>query len=149
MPQIECSVQIAAAPEAVFAAFSDVHNAPQWVPAIRRTEVLTPGPVGVGTRFRETRVMFGKEATETLEITAFDPPRLMAIEADSCGAHFRSEFAFAPEGQGTRVTLRMQTRAVSLLARLMSPLSRLMMGTMRKAIAGDMEAVRAKLESRA
>ena len=43
--------------EKTFAVYSDVTNAAGRIKGIRKIELLTPGPVGVGTKFRETRVM--------------------------------------------------------------------------------------------
>jgi len=60
--------------EVVFDAALDLHSAAENIGAITKMEVLTDGPIGLGTRFRETRVMFRKEATELMEITVFERP---------------------------------------------------------------------------
>jgi uncharacterized protein YndB with AHSA1/START domain len=95
MPALTFTTEFAAPRERVFAAFTDLEHAAENVAAIVRVEVLTDGPVGRGTRFRETRVMFRREATEELEITAFDPPQSYTVEADSCGTHWRTTFQFS------------------------------------------------------
>ena len=59
-----------APPELVFAKASDFANAPSFIGAIKKVEILTPGPIQAGTRFKETRVMFKREATEEMEVTA-------------------------------------------------------------------------------
>ena len=64
MAAVSVSTQIAAPVAEVFALFTDLKNAPGRVKGIKRIELLTNGPVGVGTRFRETRVMFKRDATE-------------------------------------------------------------------------------------
>ncbi len=71
-----CEQQVAAPPEKVFAMMSDFANAPQRISGISKVEMLTDGAVGVGTKFKETRVMLGKEATETMEVTTFDPNKI-------------------------------------------------------------------------
>src|SRR4051812_9790697 len=81
---------VAAAPERVFALASDFANLPKRIPDITKVELLTGDTVGVGTRFRETRVMFGKEAVETMEVAAFDPPHSYVLVANSCGARYES-----------------------------------------------------------
>jgi hypothetical protein len=108
--------------------------------------VLTPGPVGVGTRFKETRIVFKREATETFEFTAFEPNRRFEMVAVSCGALYRFEFRFTPEGAGTRLAFTFEVKAVSFWAKLMAPLSVLMMGSMRKCADGDLEALKAVAE---
>ena len=50
----------------VFEVFSDIPRSHEMVDQIVRIEMLTDGPVGVGTRWRETRMMFKREATEEL-----------------------------------------------------------------------------------
>lgn len=54
-------------------ALCDMDRALHWMPGIQRIEILTPGPFGVGTRWRETRKMFGKEAAETFTVTGVEP----------------------------------------------------------------------------
>ncbi|HVK07307.1 MAG TPA: SRPBCC family protein [Gemmataceae bacterium] len=122
-----------------FALFTDLANAPDRIPAIKKIELLTPGRVGLGTKFKETRVVFKREATETFEITAFDRDRHYEVVATSCGAEYRTAFAFAPDGAGTRVDVTFNVRAVSFFAKLFSPLARLMMGTIKKCVSEDMD----------
>jgi hypothetical protein len=122
-----------------FAAFADVASAPDRIPAIKKVELLTPGPVGLGTKFKETRVVFKREATETFEFTAFEPDRRQELVALSCGAEYRTAFAFAVHGAGTRVDVTFNLRAVSLYAKLFSPLSWLMMGMIKKCVAQDLD----------
>ena len=121
----------------VFDVFSDLHTADQRIEEIVNIEVLTDGPIGVGTRFRETRIMFGRESTEEMEITRFEPNKGYCVEADSCGAHFQTEFRFRENGDRTDVEMVTKTQAVSLFAKLMKPVSFLMAGTMKKCFESD------------
>jgi hypothetical protein len=141
---------VAAPVEVVFDVASDLANAAEHVRGIEKIELLTPGPIGVGTKWRETRKMMGREATETLEITAFDRPRSYSVGCTSCGCYFESTFRFVPAAAGTKVTLDVNTRALTLFAKLMSPLGNLMMGkTFRKCLNDDLEDVKRVAESRA
>jgi len=139
MPELAMSRTIAAPVDATFAAFSDFANAPQRVSAIKRVELVTPGAVRVGTRFRETRVMFGKEATEVFEVVGFEPGRSYALRCQACGAEWRYDFAFRPEGRGTRVDVKASVRGVSFFAKLMAPLAGLMMKSISKAFEKDLD----------
>ena len=139
--------QIDARPERVFALASNFATMSERIPGIKRVEMLTDGPVGVGTKFKETRVMFGKEATETMEVTAFDPPRSYNLGANSCGCLYDSCFAVTPNAGGTKVTLSFVATPVSFFAKLMSPLGKLMAGTMRKCFDGDLEAIKKAAEA--
>src|ERR1022692_4414314 len=69
---VENSIGIAAPAEAVFDYVTDVRREQEWNPQLREAEKLTPGPVGVGTRYR---VRFGRGVgAATIENTAFDRP---------------------------------------------------------------------------
>ncbi len=147
MAKVTTSQFIAAEPAAVFAAFTDLENTARVVNDILKVEMLTGGPVAIGTRFRETRMMFGKECTEEMEICLFEPDKVYGVRSESCGAVFQSTFHFHPEASGTRVDFEMEVRPQTFFAKLMSPLSSLMMGSVRTAINKDIQAVKQKLEA--
>jgi hypothetical protein len=135
--------------QTVFDVASDLARAAEHIRGILNVELLTPGPVGVGTRWRETRKMMGKEATETLEITAFDQPHSYTVGCSSCGAYMESTFRFVPAGGGaTDVTLDLRCEARSLAARLMSPLTNMMFGKMmRQNMEDDLDDIQRVAES--
>jgi len=149
MAKFSMREHINAPPEIVFEVASDFHHAAENIEGIENLEVLTDGPIGVGTRFRETRVMFGKSSTEELEITEFDAPHSYVVASDSCGAHFRAEYRFVGDIAGTHVRLEFDCQPVTLVAKLMSPLSWLMMGPMKKCIAADLNDLKRIAEERA
>ena len=101
---------IGAPPERTFEAFSNLETAAERIRGIEKLEILQRSEsgkngIGVGTRFRETRIMFGKEATEEMEITRFEPPSGYTVEARSHGAHYVSTFSFRADGEGTRLEM--------------------------------------------
>ena len=147
--KIACSEHVDAPVERVFAVASDIERAPEVILAITKMDMLTPGPVGVGTRFRETRIMFGKEATEVMEFTVFDPPRSYTLVADSHGCHYVSTFRFSPEAGGTRVDFEFTGDAHSFGAKVMSAvMGPLMKGTMRKMLAKDLRELKRSAEAK-
>ena len=124
-----------------------LEHAPQRISGIVSVELLTDGPMREGTRWKETRKMMGKEATETMWITRFDPPRCYVAEAESCGTHYVSTLSFEQAGGGTRVTMSFEGRPVTLLAKLLSaPMGWMMKGAVRKMIAQDLADLGAHLE---
>ena len=134
MASVKVSVTIAAPVERVFEVMTDLENAPNRVSGIKSLELLTPKPVGSGTRFRETRVMFGKEATEEMEITRFDPPRSYTVEAESHGTHYTSVLTFTPRGNSpqpmTDVDMTFEGRPLTTMSKVMGAV---MMPFFRKA----------------
>ena len=138
MKPIVVARRTAAPPERVFALASDFAGAAGRISGILRVEMVTKGAVGKGTRFRETRKMFGKEATEEMEVVAFDPPRSYTLRAASCGAEYLTEVRCVPDGSGTRIEFEMQWRSISFFAKLMSPLGMLFAGSMKKLVEKDL-----------
>ena len=116
------------------------------MPAIERVEVLTPGPMGVGTRFRETRRMMGREATEEMTVTAFDPPRGYTLGAQSHGCRYRTELRFEPSGSGTRMVFDFQAEPLTFGAKAMMLLMKPMMKKAAQMCAKDLEAIAAHVE---
>lgn len=132
----------------VFEVFTDLRRAPERISGIKSLEVLTEGPIGVGTKFRETRVMFGREATEQMEITEFRENEMYAVECTSGGTHFRFELEFRPDGAGTMAQMSFDGRPVTKTARALSVLTSLMMkGACRRAMEQDLADLKRAAES--
>lgn len=148
MPMFESRVRVEAPVDRVFEVFSNVREAPKHIKGITALEVLTDGPIGKGTRFRESRVMFGKTATETLEFTEFQRSHAYTVGCTSCGVDYATRFAFTPTGSAaTDVTMTTTAHPVTLAAKIMSPLMGLMMkGAMKKALDADLHAMKAAAE---
>lgn len=140
MAQFSMTRRVAAPVERVFDVATDLARAAERIRGIERIELLTEGPMRVGTRWRETRKMMGQSSTETLEVFALDRPRSYTVGCESCGTYFETTFRFAPDGDGTLVTLDARTESRSLMAKLMSPIGNLMFGkVMRKCMTEDLE----------
>ena len=146
--QTKVGLTIDAPPRVVFETVSDISNFSRAVPHIQRVEFLTDRKKGAGTRFRETRLMRGREATSELEITEFVENERVRFESDAGGAIWDSLFTVAPAatGAGTRLELHMEARPYTLVSRLLGPLMKRLVG---KAVAQDMEAVREYCEEAA
>ncbi len=142
------SLHIAAPPATVFALASDVRGWVGRVKAIKKVEVLTQGNIGLGTKWKETRVMFGRDATEKLEFTGFSQGKSYTVGCESCGAKYKTTFEFLPENGGTLVRVTMVVKPLTFFAKLMSPLSALMMRPMmKKCLLGDLEDLKREIES--
>lgn len=105
MSEFELSEWINAAPESVFAVMTDPGRAPDVIKNVKQMEKLTDGPVRTGTRFRETRVVNGKEAQTELTVIACQPPRHYAVSTEQSGITVTYTYTLVPENGGTRVQL--------------------------------------------
>lgn len=130
----------------VFDIFTDLEGAADRIEGIKSLDVLTSGPVGKGTRFRETRVMFKRDATEEMTITSFEPNQRYSVDCLSCGCHYETVFEFLPKGSSTRVEVTLQMKPVTFMAKLMSPLGRLFAGTALKCFERDLDDLKTSLE---
>ena len=131
----------------VFRVFTDLEQMPKRIDGIKGVEKLTEGPVGVGTRFSETREIFGKSATEEMEFTDFQVDESYTVECDSHGTHYRSIFQFEPVGNQTDVNVVFEAKPVSLKAKLLAPLGWLMIGTTKKIFQRDVEDLKKATEN--
>lgn len=98
------SVDIARAPEDVYAFVVDPANLSVWQDA-EDAQQVTEGPVGVGTRFREVHKVMGRRRVELTEVVECDPGRVFHIRVvEGPPVDGRWEFASTPGG-GTHLTL--------------------------------------------
>ena len=143
---VECFVETP--PEVAFAAAVDISNWPRFISGIQSVALLTPGPVAVGTSFRETRIMFGRQATEEMTFAEIEPPHRFVLTAFNHGTAYRAAHLFAPEGAGTRMTLVFEGRPATLLSRLFAPLGWLFLGTLKRQLESDLADLKAEAERR-
>ena len=144
MSRTEVQRTIAAPADLVFAAVADVEHFARAVEDIERVEFVSETRAGLGTRFRETRVMRGREATVELEITEFAPPERVRFLSEAGGVQWDTVFEVTAAGDGsTRLSMVMEATPLTFMARLFMPL---MKGMVRKAIASDIDAVEAYCE---
>lgn len=106
MPSFTQTTTIRRSPEQVFAVLDDLQQAPTWMPAIRRIDVLTPGMrMGVGFRWRETRRVFGILRMKfVLVVSQHDPPRTWGLTFNDGKIQATATFELTPTASGTQVT---------------------------------------------
>jgi carbon monoxide dehydrogenase subunit G len=111
MTGFEQTEWIARKPEAAFAFLTQASNVSKTMPQIKQMVKLTDGPVAAGTRYRETRVVNGKEAQAELEVTRFEPPHHYSVRNLTEGIETVYHYTFTPEREGTRVNLLCELNA--------------------------------------
>jgi carbon monoxide dehydrogenase subunit G len=87
--------------ESVFRTVADINQFSEAIPHIVKVEFLSDAKTGVGTRFRETRLMNGKEMTTDLEVTEYVDNDRIRLVADSGGTIWDTLFTVRTEGEHT------------------------------------------------
>ena len=142
--------RVAAAQGPVWEALTDLGGMARMLSGVTKVEVLTEGGFGEGARWRETRRMFGKDATEEMWVTVSEPPERYVVEAESHGSHYISEWELRADGP-TSTTVRMTFTAVpsgavaGLFAKVLGGVG---VRSVSKAIAKDLDDVAAWVEGR-
>ena len=150
MKPVTVSIEVAAPVERVWRTVTDIGNAAANLPAIKRIEFLGETRHGLGTRWRETRVMFGRNATEDLEITEWRPPHEYVVCARNHGCEYRSVIRVRTAGRGAQLEFEFCATAHTLFARIMAALTLPLMGkAIRKALSDDLAALKARCEDAA
>ena len=114
MAGFEMSEWISRSPREVFDFITSSDNAPKVVPSVKSMVKLTEGPVRLGTRYRETRLMNGKEQHAELEVVAYEPDQKYAMKNVTEGIETVYRYTFLPEADGTRVDLVCEVKASGL-----------------------------------
>lgn len=143
MKGFEFSEYIAKPPKEVFDLISNPANGAKFVDNIKSSKKLTDGPVSVGTKFHETRVMSGKEMGTDLVVSALEPNSLVGIVSEVEGIKVEYQYHLSPEGKGTRVRWVCELEA-SGLRKMMLPM---VAGIMKKEDGDHLQKLKAHLES--
>jgi hypothetical protein len=123
MATVTVSNEFAAPVDRVFQAFTDIEHGPSRVSGIKKLEMMTPGPVHVGTRWLETREVMGRLDDAEMEITAFERNRMYTVTHKKAGVQIDTTFWFEPSGDSTRVTVEFELGSGGLPPGLLAPLS--------------------------
>lgn len=132
--------------ERVFARLLDVTRWPETIRGIESVELLTPGPIAVGSRIRETRHMHGRKASEVMTLAEIEKPARLVLTAENHGTRYRVMHLLKAEGGATRLGLHLEGEPVTLLARLFIPLAWLMRGVVKRQLAADLADLKQALE---
>jgi carbon monoxide dehydrogenase subunit G len=150
--QFEVSREVAASRDRIWSTVTDLEAAPTTLSGVDRVERLDGGDgFGVGTRWRETRTMFGRQATEEMEVTAVDPPSGYTVVAEHGSTTYTSVIGIEERGPG-RCELRMTFGAVTTgtVGRVLAAtLGRAAAGATRKALRRDLDDIATRAEAAA
>lgn len=120
MARITGDIVIDRSIEDVFDFVADERNEPSYNHAILRSDKLTDGPVGMGTRFRTTHKGARRPVEMMVAITEYDRPRRMASKTTMSWSEVEGELSFEPVGSSTKMRWHWDVRPKGL-ANLLRP----------------------------
>ncbi len=134
---------IACPPQRVFDFISEADNAPKIVPGVKSTVKLTDGPARVGTRYRETRLINGKEEQVELAVKEYAAPEVYAMQNVTDGIETVYRYTLRPERGGTHIALVCEVSAAGI-KKLMLPL---VASILKKQDGGHLQTLKQVLEA--
>ena len=148
---VEVQVTINGSKEAIWAVITDIENASETVGCIDKVEILEkPEDKLVGLKWRESRTLFGKTATEEMWITEAAENEFYKARAESHGFIYISTFSIAGQDGSNSLTMTHDSKPQSFVAKLMSvPMALLFKGIAKKAFLKDLNDIKAVVEQRA
>jgi len=148
MLKVTANIEINKSRDSVWKAITDIENCAHMISSINKINILNnPAEDFVGLKWEETRVMFGKEATETMWITDFVEEEYYSTRAESHGSVYLSKLSLSKSGNGTLLTMSFegiaQTYAAKLLSFLMGPFIK---NSINKALTKDLQDIKLFVE---
>jgi carbon monoxide dehydrogenase subunit G len=141
---------IQAPPEKVWSVITDIPGSAATLSGVDSVQLLSDGPYGEGTRWKETRKMFGRSETVEMWVADAERNRGTTVKAVQGGADYTTRFSLVPRDGGTDLTLTFSAEVIKP-----TPFSKIMMllfggmglAATRKALAKDLAEIAAKAES--
>jgi carbon monoxide dehydrogenase subunit G len=147
--KVSVEVNINANRADVWNVITDIENSINVISSINKIEMIdNPQNSLEGLKWKETRTMFGKEATETMWITESEENEYYHTRAESHGSVYITKLSLNESDSLTKLTMSFegvpQTATAKLLSFLMSPMIK---SSMKKAIAKDLGDIKKHLET--
>ncbi len=139
MPKAAVSTEIGAPVEKVFSLFTDIEHAAEHVSAIKKLELMTAGPINLGTRWCETREVLGRLDDAEMEITSYEKDRTYTVTHHKAGVRIDTVFTFEPAPTGTKVSVEFELDSGGLPPGLLLPLEWAIGGKVRHVLSDDLE----------
>ena len=92
----------------VFAFVSNPNNMSKWNSAVVSLQQVTPGEVGVGTKFKTVGEMMGRRIEGEMQITAYEPDTKCGFQVKAGPMQVDMTMTFKTVGTGTKISLNAQ-----------------------------------------
>lgn len=140
--------EIDAPRERVWQLITDIDRWADTISGIISVDIIERPDDGViGLKWREERMMFGKNAFETMRISAAEPGHWYETTAENHGTIYNTRVTVEDSNSKSLLTMQFSVQPVTIAARLMSLMSFMFNGTIRKMLEKDLQDIRHALEN--
>jgi carbon monoxide dehydrogenase subunit G len=92
----------------VFAFVTNPNNMSKWNSAVVSLEQITPGAVGMGTKFKNVGEMMGRRIEGEMQVVAFEPDSKYGFQMNAGPMQVNVTLSFKTVGTGTKLSLNAQ-----------------------------------------
>lgn len=92
----------------VFAFIANPANMSKWNSAVVNMEQITPGAVGMGTKFRTVGEILGRRIEGEMQVIAFEPDSRYGFQMNAGPLQVNVTLTFKTVGTGTKLSLNAQ-----------------------------------------
>jgi hypothetical protein len=134
--------------EKVWEVITDIENSVNVISSITKIEILDKPKDNIdGLKWKETRIMFGKEAEEIMWVTHYKKYDYYQTRAESHGAIYITWLNIVEENDVVTLKMTFESDSLSLTAKIMNGLfSGFMKKTMIKALGDDLKDIKETCE---
>ena len=148
--KLTIDIEIKAPKEEVWKVITDIENSVNTISGIEKIEILNkPKDTVVGLKWKETRTIFGKSATETMWITEATENGFYKTRAESNGAIYQTILKLSEKENTTFLTMEFSTEAITVKGKIMAFIfGRMLNKTMKKLIKKDLIDIKTTVENK-
>lgn len=145
---VSVDIEISSSKEKVWLAITDIENCPNFISSIVDLEILEkPSDRFVGLMWKETRLMFGKEASETMWITDAVENEYYCTRAESHGSVYITKISLSENRNITTLTMSFSAQAQTTFVKIVSAIMSIFIkGSMVKELKKDLEDIKRYVE---
>jgi carbon monoxide dehydrogenase subunit G len=146
--KVVVEIEIAKPREDIWSAITDIGNCARMISAIIDLEILNQPEEGiVGLKWKETRLMFGKQASETMWITESVENEYYCTRAESHGSIYITRLSLSERGNNTLLTMSFTGESQTLMVKIISAcMGVFIKSAMKKALLKDLEDIKKYVE---
>lgn len=122
MADFRSSVIIHKPVKEVFQYMAGMENVHEVMPIVSKMEKLTEGDIGKGTKFKETRLVRGKEIFAEVEYIQYEENHSFTSRSNSNGLIVEYKYVFHEIEEGTQVELEAFIKTSGLRMKLTRPM---------------------------